>query len=160
LDGDGYTKVIWFPRSWTSSDKSGVKEFVLIVLTIDVSIKELISIVKIGVPLSSELSTGVQPRSEVSKKLSVCVGDDAEKSLPICPKEDGWCWLVSSVVCGGRVTRVKFTLFNTGYELVADGISDVRNCDYTKIMAAVVDDACFFRSEGVAPGDQIHEIGV
>jgi hypothetical protein len=59
MDSDGDAKVVGFPRSRTTSDESGVEEFILIVLAGNVLVKEFVSIVKVGVPLLPELSAGL-----------------------------------------------------------------------------------------------------
>ena len=59
VNGDGDAEVIWFPGGWASSDELGVKKFILIVLVVDILVKEFVLIIKVGVPLSSELSAGL-----------------------------------------------------------------------------------------------------
>jgi hypothetical protein len=102
LGGDKDTVVVWCPGADASINKPCIKEFILEIAVILVSVKEFIPVVEIRGPATAKVATGLLPIAKFSEEFAFRVGYDTEKTLLVSPKEDGWGWLVSCmVVCDG-----------------------------------------------------------
>jgi hypothetical protein len=156
LGGDRDAVVIWFPGANAAINKPCIKEFVLEIAVVLIAVKEFIPIVEVRVPATAKLAAGLLSIAEFAEEFAFRVGYDAEETLPVSPKEDGWGWLVSCMVVCDGTSVVQFSTFDAWNEFIADGIGDIGKGDDVNEHSAVVDNAFFFWSKGATLCDEVH----
>jgi hypothetical protein len=98
-------------------------------LVVVVAVEKFVAKIEIGIPLASESVARSDPVAETAVELAGRVCYYSEEALPVCPKECGWCWLVSGVVFRSGAGVFEFAPFDTGNEGIACGGGDIGNCD-------------------------------